>query len=100
MKKSIFFLVALVMANFAICATAQGFFDYDYDDFLFNEEEYAQVHHCYTGGRGSSQCSIDAGIDFGAGASVACSVTCTEGYYACCGLTCECVNVTDLEIVP
>ena len=46
---------------------------------------------CYNGGRGASQCSIDGGIEIvGSGVSVACSVTCREGYYACCGIRCTC----------
>lgn len=46
---------------------------------------------CYNGGPGASQCSIDGGIDIvGSGVSVACSVTCKAGYYACCGIRCTC----------
>lgn len=46
---------------------------------------------CYNGGPGSSQCSIDGGINIvGSGVSAACSVTCRAGYYACCGIRCTC----------
>ncbi len=34
---------------------------------------------------------IPAGIDINGETSVGCSVTCDEGYYACCGLTCKCL---------
>lgn len=46
---------------------------------------------CHSGGKGSSQCSIDAGTEIlGYGVSMGCSVTCNSGYYACCGLRCTC----------
>lgn len=47
--------------------------------------------YCHSGGKNSSQCSIDAGITIlGFGVSIGCSVTCNSGYYACCGLRCTC----------
>jgi len=50
-------------------------------------------HHCYSGGEGSSACSIDAGIEIlGCGVSSACSVSCKDGYYACCGIGCRCIK--------
>ena len=46
---------------------------------------------CYNGGPGASSCSIDGGIEIvGSGVSVACSVSCRDGYYACCGIRCSC----------
>lgn len=47
--------------------------------------------HCYNGGRGSLSCEIPAGIELPGGVSMACSVSCKEGYYACCGLGCVCL---------
>ena len=48
---------------------------------------------CYSGGPGSSNCTIEAGVKFlGIEIKVGCSVTCGEGYYACCGLRCVCVE--------
>ena len=44
---------------------------------------------CYSGGNGTRHCDIPAGIDNGQ-----ISVTCDEGYYACCGLTCKCLPET------
>ena len=40
---------------------------------------------CYSGGNGTRHCGET---------SVGCSVTCDEGYYACCGLTCKCLPET------
>lgn len=46
---------------------------------------------CYSGGPGTSTCEIPAGIDINGETTVGCSVTCSDGYYACCGLTCKCM---------
>lgn len=46
---------------------------------------------CYSGGRGSTSCSIDAGIEIiGVGIAGGCSVSCSGGYYSCCSLRCTC----------
>ena len=46
---------------------------------------------CYNGGPGSQSCSIAGGIEIvGVGVTAACSVSCYEGYYACCGIRCQC----------
>lgn len=55
---------------------------------------------CYSGGRGASSCSIQAGITIGGGISAGCSVTCLPGYYACCGLKCTCVNESEIVKPP
>lgn len=48
---------------------------------------------CYAGGEGSMSCSIDAGIEIlGVGVAGGCSVSCNNGYYACCSLRCTCVK--------
>lgn len=65
--------------------------------FLFNAniEALARVegNYCYNGGEGASQCDIDAGITIaGYGVSAACSVTCKDGFYACCGIRCTCIK--------
>lgn len=49
---------------------------------------------CYSGGNGTRHCDIPAGIDINGETSVGCSVTCDEGYYACCGTTCKCLPET------
>lgn len=55
---------------------------------LANEESSS---FCYAGGVGSTQCSIDAGIEIlGVGVAGGCSVSCSGGYYACCSLRCTC----------
>lgn len=46
---------------------------------------------CWNGGPGATQCSIEAGTEIlGVGVSAGCSVTCGDGYYACCSLRCVC----------
>lgn len=47
--------------------------------------------HCYNGGSGSLSCEIPAGIELPGGVSMGCSVSCREGYYACCGIGCVCL---------
>lgn len=66
------------------------------DLLLANIETLADVDEawnpvCYNGGPGSTSCSIGAGISIGqGGVSGDCSVSCQDGYYACCGIRCTC----------
>jgi len=57
---------------------------------LIAQEEFPG---CQIGGPGSDACSIGYGAP---GAANSCSVTCMEGYYACCNLSyvafCKCVQ--------
>jgi len=56
-----------------------------------NVEQLAQAEYCYAGGKGATQCSIEAGIVIaGYGISGGCSVTCGGTSFACCGLRCTC----------
>lgn len=49
------------------------------------------MEFCYSGGKGSTACSIEAGTEIkGFGVSAGCSVSCENGYYACCSLRCVC----------
>lgn len=48
---------------------------------------------CISGGLGTEECSIGAGIEIlGYGTSFQCSVKCRDGFYACCGLGCHCID--------
>lgn len=52
---------------------------------------------CYSGGIGAQSCSIDAGTEIlGSGVSLGCSVSCYDGYFACCSIRCLCM----LAMVP
>lgn len=51
--------------------------------------------HCYNGGSGSQSCEIPAGIKLPGGVTTGCSVSCFEGFYACCGLNCVCLPEED-----
>jgi hypothetical protein len=47
--------------------------------------------YCHAGGTGAVDCSIDGGIEvLSFGVSGKCSVTCKDGYYACCGIRWTC----------
>ena len=47
--------------------------------------------YCYNGGEGSTSCSIEGGLSIlEYGVSAGCSVSCEDGYYACCGIRCTC----------
>lgn len=49
---------------------------------------------CLSGGEGANSCSVDAGIDIlGVGVTTSCSVSCNDGYFACCGVGCYCYPV-------
>ncbi|MDX1627474.1 MAG: hypothetical protein R3345_02175 [Fulvivirga sp.] len=62
-----------------------------YKDFKNNRQTAKVLSDCTSGGEGSSSCSIDEPFN-------SCSVTCREGYYACCDsstTTCTCVESGD-----
>jgi hypothetical protein len=99
MKKKIFGGIAVV----AIAAVAAWNVNLNSQDnelsnvYLANVEALANGEStpinpsCWNGGVGSSSCSIDGGIQInGYGVSSSCSVSCTAGYYACCGIRCTC----------
>lgn len=95
----------LKAAMFAVAVVAAGFCGYkSYNAYTVNESILMAENleamssgendpYCYSGGKGSSSCSIDGGITIlGCGVSVACSVSCQNGYYACCALSCDCIK--------
>ena len=48
---------------------------------------------CFAGGPGAVSCSLSAGASGGGvGGSAGCTVTCGDGYYACCGGGCKCIK--------
>lgn len=50
------------------------------------------INNCHEGGLGSISCSIDASVHACIGGmGGGCSVTCSTGYSACCGLECKCL---------
>jgi len=108
MKRIYYFVVALCVANLSLYAMDRvSWNDYylsEISDFFEEgeEEEYAMfaAMNCFSGGPGTSHCSIDGGIDVGDGISSGCSVTCKSGYYACCGVGCKCVDPTQISIAP
>lgn len=94
MKINRLLIVVLVLANAVVVAVAQNSWSWsDWNDwsYFFDEAEESEIElyaskHCYNGGAGASSCTIDAGIELEAGISASCSVTCGQGYYACCGI--------------
>lgn len=95
-----FYLISFV--SLVVIGDASTYFEISHDEesSITLERVEALAHDesgdpdCYNGGRGASQCSIDAGIDLGAaGVSANCSVTCDAGYYACCHFRCTCVQI-------
>lgn len=66
-----------------------------------------EAKSCYSGGAGSSACSIEAGIEImGVGVSAGCSIQCKDGYYSCCSIRCTCEierqsgNDGPIELIP
>lgn len=60
---------------------------------LYDVESLASSE-CINGGEGSISCSSSGGGTVaGFGGSAGCSVSCGSGYYACCGVTCNCVKI-------
>lgn len=63
----------------------------DIELLAYAEDDTPYNPYCIEGGKGSIQCSIDAGIEIlGVGVSASCSTSCKDGYYACCGIRCTC----------
>lgn len=60
---------------------------------VLDDVESLASGECINGGEGAVSCaSSGGGTIAGFGGSAGCSVTCSTGYYACCGLTCNCVK--------
>lgn len=48
---------------------------------------------CFAGGPRAVSCSLGAGVGIGgATGDASCTVTCSDGYYACCGVGCKCIK--------
>lgn len=108
MKKYYYIIVALAAANIMLlaCNSSRNDVSEASDGALYEEVEQsaeadsAQIEaymdaaekdpECRTGGRGSASCRIAPGVDIGGTRTIGCSVTCEDGYYACCGLRCTC----------
>mgnify|MGYP003309524624 CR=1 FL=1 len=91
--KKIYAILAVAAA--AVC-TAFAVSSYSSRDPFFesNVEALMQTTStiCWSGGVGAQACSIDAGTEIlGVGVSAGCSVSCYEGYYACCSIRCQCM---------
>lgn len=101
MKKRIIIAVgAVLLAASAAVAISTGrtgtaeqmLFEANVEVLMRDESE--SVVGCISGGPGSTECSIGAGIEIvGVGVTFECSVACSGNYYACCGLGCYCEEV-------
>lgn len=93
MKKVIFVLVCSIAISLSAAFVSNRF---NKNSIFFQNVDLLAENEgsdCYSGGPGSSNCTIEAGVKFlGIEIKVGCSVTCGEGYYACCGLRCVCVE--------
>lgn len=88
--KKILILISILMLNLIL------FVNYGYATRYCNQSESLNPTIsqdsiiCYSGGPGASYCHVNSGVNIGDGVTGGCSVTCTAGYYACCGIKCEC----------
>lgn len=82
MRKFVLILL-LVTINVGIYAMSNG---------VTNAPARAKATTCYNGGVGATSCSIDAGVWVDGDVSTYCTVSCSAGYYACCGLRCTCIS--------
>ena len=101
-KRLVYIVAALLVANAALfmassCSksattAAVKSEEAKIEEIAHNPKELAERHdtECYYGGKGSKSCSIPTGIEMKGGVSIECSVSCNDGYYACCGLSCIC----------
>lgn len=63
---------------------------------VLSQQEQCDVPHkfgCHGGGYGAVSCSIDANLHICIGGiGGGCSVSCGGTTYACCGLSCKCID--------
>ncbi len=88
MKKSLMLIAALAAANLILlaCRSESG----SAEAASGTPTAAADTVTCVYGSPGATTCSIDPGVHTPEGISPGCSVSCGEGYYACCGMTCTC----------
>ena len=82
------FISLLFIANLALFLISSCKTDTEAEKVTTETTATAQ---CYSGGPGTSTCEVPAGIDINGETTIGCSVTCDDGYYACCSLRCICI---------
>lgn len=98
MKTTLRLFAALLVANLAIYAcTSQDEQSVPKGETIAEESGVTDIMDipvekltCHTGGPGKAECKIEPGIKIGDFVSGGCSVSCYDGYYACCGIRCIC----------
>lgn len=95
-----YLLIVLIMLNLGVwmatsCTSIENKAEKEVAEYAAEEaaSEKDGKMFCKYGGPGASACEIPAGIDINGETSFSCSVTCIEGYYACCGIGCKCLPV-------
>jgi hypothetical protein len=84
-------ITALTAFNVSINTQEDGLSNISLNDV---EALAGESGYCENGGKGSTSCSIAAGVEIaGGGVTSGCSVSCTSGYYACCTLRCVCEEI-------
>ncbi len=103
MKKKSLGLIALLVATTATTFVYSNKTNNDLQFILRNNVTLNNVESlsnddidgntCLSGGPGAISCSLGGGIGVGGvNGDMNCSVTCADGYYACCGAGCKCVK--------
>lgn len=63
---------------------------------LNDTDDRTVCENCYNGGIGSTSCSVEGGIEIvGFGTTASCSVTCADGFFACCSIKCICCFIDE-----
>lgn len=88
--KQVLALLVLVVLNIAVFAYASEGNDTTAVAAVVAVDSTATME-CFAGGPSSPGCSVPAGIKIGNEITGGCSVSCMEGYYACCGVRCICL---------
>lgn len=102
MKNWLIVIAILATANIAVAAGSFKQDSHSNNNIMMLEdvESLSNDEHsgCLSGGPGSTACSIGAGVGVRSasandvGVDYNCSVSCQEGYYACCGIRCTCIK--------
>lgn len=109
MKKIYYLIAILVAVNLGLMGVSctksikktyeEGF---EAESELYQETVFGKggAPDCYTGGKGKSTCKVEAGIDINGRGDLTteCSVTCNEGYWACCSYACHCEPVSKWDV--
>lgn len=109
MKKIYYLIAILVAVNLGLLGVScTKLFEkkmnqaMDTENQLYQETVFGNggAPNCFRGGKNHSTCKIEDGFDLNGRGDLTteCSVTCEEGYWACCSYACHCEPVSKWDV--